>query len=100
MLIVAVERAARLALLVSGMAGVHVRTMPTFRDVTGPAAADTIHGVVFDSLLQRPLAGASVLAAPGGEATTTDDQGRFSINSPGRVQRLAVFHDFLDRTGI
>jgi len=67
---------------------------------TAITPADTIHGTVFDSLARRPLAGASVLAEPGGEAATTDDQGAFTIASPGRVRRLAVFHALLDRTGI
>jgi len=64
------------------------------------SVADSIRGVVFDSLLHRPLAGATVLADPGGISTTTDEQGRFTIGGPQRLRRLSVFHDFLDRTGI
>jgi hypothetical protein len=66
----------------------------------GLAEADTIRGTVFDSLQHRPLAGATVLAEPGGESVVTDDEGRFTILSAARVDRVAVFHDVLDRTGI
>jgi hypothetical protein len=62
--------------------------------------ADTIRGVVFDSLMRRPMAGATVLAYPGGEAAITNDQGQFRIQSHARIQRLAVFDGLLDRTGI
>ena len=50
--------------------------------------------------LRRPMAGATVLAYPGGEAAITDDQGQFKIQSHARVQRLAVFDGLLDRTGM
>ncbi len=66
----------------------------------GLAEADTIRGIVFDSLRHQPLAGATVLAEPGGESVMTDDEGRFTIRSAARVNRVAVFHDMLDRTGI
>lgn len=64
------------------------------------APTDTVRGVVFDSLLHLPLAGATVLAEPGGLSATTDEQGRFTIGGPARVRRLTVFHGLLDRTGI
>jgi len=63
-------------------------------------SADTVRGVVYDSLSQRPLAGASVLAEPGGQSTTTDDAGRFTIIAPDKVTRVTAFHLTLDRTGI
>src|SRR5579862_2440854 len=63
-------------------------------------SADTIRGVVFDSLQHQPLSGATVLAQPGGESALTDDQGRFTLRTAGRVGRVAVFHELLDRTGI
>src|SRR3990172_5546001 len=63
------------------------------------SVADSIRGVVFDSLLHRPLAGATVLADPGGISTTTDEQGRFTIGGPRPVRRLSAFHQFLPPTG-
>lgn len=63
-------------------------------------SADTIRGVVFDSLTRQPLVGASVLSEPGGGSTTTDDRGQFVIISPAHVRRIAVFHALLDRSGI
>ena len=70
--------------------------------ITGmpPVTVDTVRGLVYDSLSQRPLAGASVLAEPGGQSTTTDDAGRFTIITPGKVTRVTAFHITLDRTGI
>jgi hypothetical protein len=73
----------------------------TFGERAGTSAAsDTVRGVVFDSLLQQPLAGATVIAEPGGASVVTDDQGRFTIGGPARVQRLVVFHSRLDLSGI
>ena len=63
-------------------------------------AADTIRGIVYDSLSQRPLAGASVMVEPGGQSAMTDDAGRFTIVSPDRPTRVTAFHLTLDRTGI
>src|ERR1700731_915592 len=84
--------------------GLSASRMPVARSAgaSGDArvVADTVRGVVFDSLLNRPIGGASVLADPGGETATTDDQGQFRIQSSGRVRRLSVFHGLLDRSGI
>ena len=63
-------------------------------------AADTIRGVVFDSLMSEPLARATVSAEPGGISTTTDELGRFTLISAQSITQIAVFHDMLDRTGI
>jgi len=98
-------RAAILALLVAlpaatGVAAGSVARASSSHRGEGALAPDTVHGVVFDSLLLRPLAGATVIANPGGISTTTDDQGRFTIGGPQRLRQLAVFHDLLDRTGI
>jgi len=64
------------------------------------ASADTIRGVVFDSLTLRPLDGATVMIEPGGTSVTTDAQGRFTVGSAEKIRRVAVFHLLLDRTGI
>lgn len=65
-----------------------------------PAAADTIRGVAFDSLMFEPLVRATVIAEPGGISTTTDELGRFMLISAQPITQIAVFHDLLDRTGI
>jgi hypothetical protein len=64
------------------------------------ASSDTVRGVVYDSLSMRPLAGANVMADPGGQSTRTDDAGRFTLISPARIERVTAFHLTLDRTGI
>lgn len=61
---------------------------------------DTIHGVVFDSLLHQPIPDASVQADNGAVSTRTDREGRFTLISPDTIRRVTVFHDFLDRTGL
>ena len=62
--------------------------------------ADTIRGIVYDSLSQRPLIGATVMVEPGGQSVMTDDAGRFMIVTPEKATRVTVFHLTLDRTGI
>lgn len=62
--------------------------------------ADTVRGVVFDSLSQRPLAGASVMAEPGGQSAMTDDRGQFVLVAPEKITRVTAFHLALDKTGI
>jgi hypothetical protein len=64
------------------------------------AAADTVRGVVFDSLAMEPLAEAFVLAEPGGTSVTTDSLGRFELVAEAAIARLTVYHDVLDETGI
>lgn len=61
--------------------------------------ADTVRGVVYDSLAKAPLAGALVVTNTE-VSTTTDSLGRFVIVSPGRVTRLTAVHDLLDRLGL
>lgn len=84
--------------------GLSTSRIPVTRSPSAPndfrVVADTVLGVVFDSLLNRPISGASVLADPGGETATTDDLGQFKIQSSGRVRRLTVFHGLLDHSGI
>ena len=73
---------------------------PMQRVGIGAARVDTVRGVVYDSLSRRPLAGATVMAEPGGQSALTDEFGRFSIVSAERVTRVTAFHLALDRTGI
>src|SRR5258708_26782237 len=71
------------------------------RDLSHVAAtSDTLRGIVFDSLAQQPLVGATVMGEPGGLSVLTDGQGRFVLGGPERIRRLAVFHGLLERTGI
>ena len=65
-----------------------------------PFASDTIRGLVYDSLAQRPLVGASVIAEPGGQSATTDATGRFVLVTAAPATRVSAFHLTLDRTGI
>jgi hypothetical protein len=74
---------------VPGLAGAQLRAKP-----------DTVRGVVYDSLSQRPIAGANVMAEPGGQSALTDDAGRFTIVAPDLITRVTAFHLTLDRTGI
>jgi hypothetical protein len=66
----------------------------------GTTAPDTIRGIVFDSLLHQPIPEATVQANAGTYSTLTDKEGRFTLISPEKIQRVTVFHDFLDRTGL
>lgn len=66
--------------------------------------ADTVRGVVYDSLLKAPLQGALVLGSvPGQEQVaqaTTDANGQFLLVAPGRIERLTVFHEELEQLGL
>ncbi len=70
------------------------------RALANPAPADTIRGIVFDSLLHQPIPDATVQADAGGVATTTDKEGRFTLMASETIHHITVFHDFLDRTGL
>ncbi len=70
------------------------------RALANPAPADTIRGIVFDSLLHQPIPDATVQADAGGVATTTDKEGRFTLMASETIHHVTVFHDFLDRTGL
>lgn len=61
---------------------------------------DTLHGIVFDSLLHQPIPNASVQADDGANSTSTDKEGRFTLISATTIHRVTVFHDFLDRSGL
>ncbi len=64
-----------------------------------PVAADTVRGVVFDSLTREPLAGAFITADGTGASTTADSLGRFTLGSATRITRLTAFHELLDEAG-
>ncbi len=60
-----------------------------------------VTGIVFDSLRGRPLAGAIVSMEEGTRADTTDDAGRFLIESPGTGEYLlTVDHPSLRLRGL
>lgn len=66
----------------------------------GPALADTVTGVVFDSLTNQPLAGAFITAEGAPVSTTSDSAGRFMLTSDVTLSRVTAFHALLDATGI
>ncbi len=74
--------------------------LPVVAEAQLRARPDTVRGVVYDSLSQRPISGANVLAEPSGQSTLTDDAGRFTIVAPELITRVTAFHLTLDRTGI
>ena len=61
---------------------------------------DVVSGVVFDSLLNEPLAGAVLTAFPSGLTTLSDSLGRFALVSDEPITRLVAFHEVLDRIGL
>ena len=63
-------------------------------------AADTVRGVVYDSLGNSPLVGAFISTDVDGATTTTDSLGRFMVSAPRRIARLQAFHDVPDRLGL
>lgn len=88
------------------------RVAHSIATVCFPAAAawaqgstpDTVRGVVFDSLLKAPLVGATVVATLGGSgesvSAVSDTVGLFTLVAPVRIERVAVYHDDLDRLGL
>lgn len=68
---------------------------------TGLGAQGRLHGVAYDSLLGRPLAGASVWLRDLNRSTLTDSSGRFVLDSvpPGRHVFLLA-HPDLDSAGL
>lgn len=70
---------------------------PAGRDLP---VADTVRGVVFDSLAGAPLAQAFVFAEPAGISVPTDSLGRFTVVSEAPIQRLTVYHEALDDIGL
>lgn len=65
------------------------------------ATAQSVHGIVFDSLRGVPLAGAFVTIAGVGRSATSDPHGRFSFDSLGPgTYTFAIQHDVLDSIGV
>jgi hypothetical protein len=86
---------------VNGITGVTAPSRTTTARAARPSsAADTVRGVVFDSLAMEPLVEAFVLAEPGGVSVTTDSLGAFTLVSETPIARLTVYHDVLDETGV
>jgi len=73
---------------------------PVLDTVRARVAADTVRGLVFDSLAVEPLAGALVVAMPGGATAVTDSAGRFELFTDTVVTNLTVYHEVLDRIGL
>ncbi|WP_411282420.1 carboxypeptidase-like regulatory domain-containing protein [Gemmatimonas sp.] len=63
-------------------------------------AADTVRGVVLDSLGGAPLVGAFITTDVDGTTTTTDSLGRFVVVASRRISRLQAFHDVPERLGL
>lgn len=66
--------------------------------------ADTVRGVVYDSLTSAPLQGALVLgsSSAGGQVIQgfTDDAGRFELIASSPITSLTVYHDNFEFAGI
>ncbi len=71
--------------------------VPSIASSTGPRTA-AVEGIVYDSVDEEPLAGATVfLADDYTKATTTDRFGRFRLDSlPPGHHVIAFFHSFTD----
>lgn len=66
-----------------------------------PTSTGRVVGVVFDSLLGAPLAGATVSVARSSLRTRTDDAGRFVLEAvPDGFRHLAIAHPALDSLGL
>ena len=67
-------------------------------------AADTVRGVVYDSLLMAPIEGATVIGSSAGQdassQVTTDRLGRFVLVSVLPLQRIAAYHESLEVLGV
>ncbi len=63
-------------------------------------AADTVRGVVYDSLSNSPLVGAFISTDVDDATTTTDSLGRFMVSASRRIARLHAFHDVPERLGL
>ncbi len=64
------------------------------------AECDVVTGTVYDSLGKTPLAAALVVASPSGVMIATDSLGHFQLVSDQRIDRLTVYHDVLEHTGL
>lgn len=65
------------------------------------AAQGVVRGVVYDSLLHAPLAGATVRVAGAGVASLTDDSGAYELTGvPAGRHAFEVFHPELEPLGL
>jgi hypothetical protein len=88
-----------LALLVLGLTEVGAEARLVTAGAPEPAVASA-RGVVWDSLLARPLAGALVFG-PGGRSTVTTGDGRWMLDSlPDGAATFTVAHAALDSLGL
>ncbi len=88
-----------LLLLALPFASAHAAPTSSAWAAVAPQAADTVRGVVYDSLTNTPLAGAFITGEGAGVSTTSDSTGHFVLASDARVSRLTAFHDALDAMG-
>jgi hypothetical protein len=88
------------ALLVGGLTGGVLRAQVP-QDTRTPAGYGTIQGVVYDSLVGSPLAGAYVSLLHSSRGVETDQRGRFVLDSvPAGRQVIAFSHADLDSIGL
>ncbi len=73
---------------------------PVLDTVRARVTADTVRGLVYDSLAGEPLVGAFVIVAPGGATGVTDSAGRFEILTDSIGARVTAYHGVLDQLGI
>jgi hypothetical protein len=73
---------------------------PVLDTVRVRATADTVRGIVFDSLAGEPLVGAFVVAMPGGAQGVTDSAGRFVLYTDSIATRVTAYHGVLDQLGL
>jgi hypothetical protein len=76
---------------------------PAFAAGDGPRAAVvvTVNGVAYDSLAQQPLRGALIVIASLSKSATSDDKGRFHIDSvPEGEYAISMQHAAFDSIGL
>ncbi|MEO8000182.1 MAG: carboxypeptidase-like regulatory domain-containing protein, partial [Gemmatimonadaceae bacterium] len=99
---------ARLAALATVLAFTYINAHVMFaqtRESVAPVANATatgrVRGTVFDSLLMKPLARASVWVAGGTQSTVTDSLGRFDLGDvPAGAHTIAFSSASLDSLGL
>lgn len=58
--------------------------------LSGYAQNRTVHGVVLDAENDDPIIGATVMPIGGGTGTSTDFDGKFTLNIPGNVKEINI----------
>jgi hypothetical protein len=87
--------------LVGAVRPVLAQGNPSVADAPGPAALSGFRGVAVDSIHGGPLVGAVVSVLQTKRRATTDEHGRFRIDSvPAGTYRLALSHAILDTLGL